>query len=148
MTQVISGLKTTPLAVWTALAVGAGAYMLYHDMNGDGLAVTMRYRVLGIASYPIFYGAVAWFLSVLGLMWWHRRDFLRIDDRSIIIGWRAVPFGDVKEVVLRTSPLRASRVAVVRQDGHEITATAYLLSQPSGPTIANLRKLLTERSGA
>jgi hypothetical protein len=142
--QVVSGLKSVPLVIWTALTAAAGLDMLYRDLNGDGLAVTTYYRLVGIASYPIFYGSVAWLLTVFTLMWWHRRDFLRVNGGKIIVGWKAVPLDDVLEVVLRRNFLGVSRVAVVRKDGREIAMTSYFLSQPTGPTIAKLRELVPQ----
>jgi uncharacterized protein YggT (Ycf19 family) len=142
--QVVSGLKSVPLLLWLGLTAAAGADMLYRDLNGWGLSVTIAYHTVGIASYPIFYGSVAWLLAVFALMWWHRHDFLRVDGGRIIIGWKAVPFEEVREVVLRTNVLGVSRVAVVRKDGREFAMASYFLSQPTGPTIAKLRELIPQ----
>jgi hypothetical protein len=140
--QVLSGLKTWPLLLWTTVFALLGAYMLNEDACGRGLSETMYYRALGVAVYPMFYGSLAFALAKLGSMLWHRHDYLKIDGHSLVVGRKVVPLADVKEVVLRTSFLGLSRVAFVCDEGKDVEVMGYVLSQPTGPTIAKLREAL------
>lgn len=141
--QVVSGLKTWPLLLWTALLACLGAYELFDDVQGHGLNQTIYYRALGPAIYPVFYGALVFLLAKLASMLWHRDDYLRVDGNSLVVGLKVVPLADVREVVLRTNFLGLSRVAVVCNEGKDAEVMGYLLSQPTGPTIARLREALS-----
>lgn len=142
--QVVSGLKTWPLVVWPALFGFFGAYMLYEDAHGRGLHQTMFYPLLGVAIYPVFYGAVAFLLVKLASMLWHRADYLRVDGHSLAMGGKVMPFTSVRDVVLRTNYLGLTRVAIVCDEGRKAEVMGYMLSQPTGPTIATLREALRE----
>ena len=140
--QVVSGLRTWPLVVWPALFGSFGAYMLYEDAQGRGLNQTTFYRLLGAAIYPVFYGALAYVLVKLGSMLRHRNDYLRVDAHSLAVGGKVMPFTDVRDVVLRTNYLGLTRVAIVCDEGRDAEVMGYMLSQPTGPTIATLREAL------
>jgi hypothetical protein len=140
--QVLSGLKSWPLLLWTALFALFGALTLYDDAQGRGLNQTMYYREVGVAIYPIYYGLLALLLTNYVSMLWHRNDYLRVDEHSLAVGRKVIPLTDVKEVVLRTNFLGLSRVAVVREEGKDVEVMGYFLSQPTGPTIARLRAAL------
>ena len=140
--QVVSGLKAWPLIIWTALFGFFGAYMLYEDTQGRGLNQTTYYRVLGLAIYPVFYGAAAFVLIKLASLLWHRNDYLRVDGRSLVMGSKVMPFTDVRDIVLRTNYLGLTRVAIICHEGRDAEVMGYMLSQPTGPTIAALREAL------
>ena len=140
--KIISGLKVVPLLVWTALIVAMGFELLHRQYSSGGYGHTIVGAILGPAAFPLFCFAEIWILTIFALMWWHRRDFIRADDRRIIVGWISIAFADVREVVLRTDMFGINRVAVVRNNGRATSIQGYFLSHPTGPTIAQLRELL------